>query len=94
VPNDRLPSDVACSNPEVRAAYQELLTAMVGLFETSLEDRRPDAHQMALVLAALCVGGMILARTLPDSTLAEDIRKAALQEAQRLTQESTIRANS
>jgi TetR/AcrR family transcriptional repressor of nem operon len=80
-----LPSDVARSNPEVREAYQELLTAMVGLFETSLEDRRPDAHEMALVLAALCVGGMVLARTLPDSTLAEDIRKAAHQEAQRLT---------
>jgi TetR/AcrR family transcriptional repressor of nem operon len=89
-----LPSDVARSNPEVRAAYQELLTAMVGLFETSLEDRRPDAHQMALVLAALCVGGMVLARTLPDSTLAEDIRKAAHHEAQRLTQETALHANS
>ena len=89
-----LPSDVARSNPEVRAAYQEVLTGMVGLFETSLEVRRPDAHQMALVLAALCVGGMVLARTLPDSTLAENVRKAAHQEAQRLTQASPIRANS
>lgn len=89
-----LPSDVARSNPEVRAAYQELLTAMVGLFETSLEDRRPDAHQMALVLAALCVGGMVLARTLPDSTLAEDVRKAAHHEAQRLTQETAPHTNS
>lgn len=77
-----LPSDVARSNPEVQEAYQELLTAMVGLFETSLEGQKADAHQTALVLAALCVGGMVLARTLPDSELAEEVRKAAHHEAQ------------
>jgi TetR/AcrR family transcriptional repressor of nem operon len=80
-----LPSDVARSNPEVRTAYQELLTAMVGLFETSLEEQDADARQSALVLAALCVGGMVLARTLPDSALAEEVRKAAHLEAQRVT---------
>lgn len=77
-----LPSDIARSNPEVQEAYQELLTAMVGLFETSLERQKADARHTALVLAALCVGGMVLARTLPDSELAEEVRKAAHQEAQ------------
>lgn len=80
-----LPSDVARSNPEVQAAYQSLLTAMVGLFETSLEKQTDDSRRRALVLAALCVGGMVLARTLPDSTLAEEVRNAAHDEAQRLT---------
>ena len=87
-----LPSDVSRSNPEVRAAYQSLLTAMVGLFETSLAHRSEgapqpegDARQAALVLAALCVGGMVLARTLPDSELAEEVRKAAHHEAQRVS---------
>lgn len=79
-----LPSDVARSNPEVRAAYQALLTAMVGLFETSLEERGADARHAALILTALCVGGMVLARTLPDSTLAEEVRKAAHHEALRV----------
>jgi AcrR family transcriptional regulator len=79
-----LPSDVARSNPEVRAAYQELLTAMVGLFETSLEEQAADSRHAALVLAALCVGGMVLARTLPDSALAENVRKAAHHESQRI----------
>lgn len=77
-----LPSDVARSNPEVQEAYQMLLTAMVGLFETSLQEQNAEARHTALVLAALCVGGMVLARTLPDSKLAEEVRKAAHHEAQ------------
>lgn len=79
-----LPSDVARANPEVRASYQELLKAMVSLFENSLNDyehQRPKA----LSLAALCVGGMVLARTLPDSELAEEVRQAALQTARQMT---------
>ena len=79
-----LPSDVGRGNPEVQAAYQTLLTAMVGLFETSLKEHDTDARRKSLVLAALCVGGMVLARTLPDSELAEDVRNAAHDEAQRL----------
>jgi hypothetical protein len=30
-----------------------------------------------MALSALCVGGMILARTLPDSDLAQAVREAA-----------------
>ena len=87
-----LPSDVARSKPEVQTAYQELLTAMVGLFETSLKERAKesnnDARRSALVLAALCVGGMVLARTLPNSELADEIRNTAHDEAQRLAHAS------
>jgi len=72
-----LPSDVGRSNPEVQAAYQRLLEAMVGLFESSLEGPKRQKRQTALTLAALCVGGMVLARTLPDSQLAEAVRDAA-----------------
>lgn len=85
-----LPCDVARSSPEVRATYQSLLTTMVGLFESSLQEQEAGARQAALVLAALCVGGMVLARTLPDSTLAEEVRKAAHQEAQRLTRAAAM----
>lgn len=77
-----LPSDIARANPQVRKAYQLLLTSMVGLFENGLsENEMPDgagpARDRALALAALCVGGMVLARTLPDSELAEELRAAA-----------------
>ncbi|MEJ8473190.1 TetR/AcrR family transcriptional regulator [Roseibium algae] len=109
-----LPSDVARSSQDVQSAYQELLTAMVGLFEKSLSDKDTSSNhdeekasesaaqtpengnlkdapnsaeeirQQALSLAALCVGGMVLARTLPGSRLAEDLRMAAHATARRM----------
>jgi TetR/AcrR family transcriptional repressor of nem operon len=73
-----LPSDVGRGNPEVQAAYQGLLEAMVGLFESSLAGGgKRKRRQKALALAALSVGGMVLARTLKDSALAEEVRSAA-----------------
>jgi TetR/AcrR family transcriptional regulator, transcriptional repressor for nem operon len=80
-----LPSDVARSSPEVQNSFQELLSAMVWLFDSSLAVNGKDHRQEALSLAALCVGGMVLARTLPDSELAEEIRAAAQATAKRLT---------
>jgi TetR/AcrR family transcriptional regulator, transcriptional repressor for nem operon len=72
-----MPSDVARSSGEVQSAYQDLLRAMVWLFERSLEDCTSGARERALAMAALCVGGMVLARTLPDSELAKEVREAA-----------------
>jgi TetR/AcrR family transcriptional repressor of nem operon len=65
-----LPSDVARAKPDVQASYQALLESMVGLFSEELKDHSDNVRQKALSLAALAVGGMILARTLPDSALA------------------------
>lgn len=72
-----LPSDVARASSEVRSAYQDLLTAMVWLFENSLEGDDKQCRERALAMAALCVGGMVLARTLPDFELAQEVRAAA-----------------
>lgn len=86
-----LPSDIARSNPAVQASYQELLQAMVGFFEQGFDNpsqhalASTKAREKALGLAALCVGGMVLARTLPNSTLAKEVRVAALQTAQAIT---------
>lgn len=84
-----LPSDVARASPEVRAAFQQLLTAMVGLLQSSLlQQEDPQARQKAMAMAALCVGGMVLARTLPECELATEIRSAALQTATAMTSRS------
>ena len=80
-----LPSDIARANPEVQASYQELLEAMVWLFESGLEKQDNKARQKALSMAALCIGGMILARTLPASALVEEVRLAALHTATEMT---------
>lgn len=72
-----LPSDIARSSPEVQNSFQELLKAMVWLFESKMDANAETNKRNALSMTALCIGGMVLARTLPDSGLAEDIRSAA-----------------
>src|SRR5262245_3941694 len=46
-------------------------------FEANLPQGQPTPRQKALALAALCVGGMVLARAIDDSSLAQDVRDAA-----------------
>ena len=72
-----LPSDVARAGNEVRASYHELLVAMVWLFENSLADSTNEARTKALEITALCIGGMVIARALPKSSLVSEIRAAA-----------------
>jgi len=70
-----LPSDVARSSPLVKAAYREVAESMIQVFKANLHG--PKARQQALILVALCVGGMVLARALDDQALADDFRDAA-----------------
>lgn len=72
-----LPSDVARATPEARKSYEELLRAMIWLYEHNLPEERPDKRAKACVLAALSVGGMVLSRTLADEELADEVRGAA-----------------
>lgn len=81
-----LPSDVARAKDSVGQSYQVLVEAIVGLFETGLAKQSPTPREAALSIAALCIGGMVLARTVPDAQLSEDIRAAAKQTALGLTQ--------
>ena len=76
-----LPSDVTRGAPQVREAYQHLLEAMVSLYHRALPGSVADRWTTALALAATSVGGMVLARTLPDSQLAGEVRAAALAKA-------------
>ncbi len=71
-----LPSDTARASDKVRGAYTDLLRAMVWLFEHNGADKGAQ-RQKALSLAATCVGGMVLARTVGDTALSEEIRTAA-----------------
>jgi AcrR family transcriptional regulator len=74
-----LPSDVARSSQAIKAAYREVVESMIRLFEANLNG--PRAREQALVLTALCVGGMVLARGIDDQRLADDIRNAAHKQA-------------
>lgn len=73
-----LPSDIARAGPRVRAAYEKALQTMVAVFEACPpETSTRRKRRRALSLVTLCVGGMVLARTLNDAALADDIREAA-----------------
>ena len=49
---------------------------MVGVLEHGLEGRL-EMRERALALAALCIGGMAVARAVDDVNLAHEIREAA-----------------
>ena len=61
--------------------FKKPIRSLVFLFEKSLKKESTIARESALSLAALCVGGMVLSRTLPNSELAEEIRCAAQKTA-------------
>jgi len=56
---------------------------MVKVFRDHLKG--PRARDRALALVALCVGGMVLARSVGDPDLADDFRRAAHAEVLRTT---------
>lgn len=72
-----LPSDVARGGDALKRAYQKVLESMVSIFEAHLCTRGNGERSTALTMAALCVGGMVLARAVDDQDLADGIRSAA-----------------
>jgi len=77
-----LATDVARSEGPARAAYRRVLAMMTGAFAAHLGPSSLDAganapEQRALAVAALCVGGMVLARAVDDAGMADALRAAA-----------------
>lgn len=77
-------TDVARAGPKVQESYRELLEGMVALFDANLPQVGNASRQKALSLAALCVGGMVVARALPGDPVADEIRQAAMDDAMEL----------
>jgi TetR/AcrR family transcriptional regulator, transcriptional repressor for nem operon len=50
---------------------------LIDVFELGLGRQGAAARQRALAIAALCVGGMVLARTIEDRALADELREAS-----------------
>ena len=47
---------------------------MVSVLERSLTDKKGPRRTKAQAIAALCIGGMVVARTMVDRELADDLR--------------------
>ena len=79
-----LPSDVTRSDKAVRRAFQTVFEAMVRALENSMPRSRSSRHAAAQATAAMCVGGMIVARAMADRPLADELRDACMAVALQL----------
>lgn len=79
-----LPGDVARSGKAVRRSFENVFKAMAGLFEESFKRKGRADRQRALAIAGICVGGMVVARSVESAELADAIRAAARDTALRL----------
>ena len=73
-----LPGDIGSTDPRVRIAFENALRLMVDIFEQGLARKGQPARNRALAISALCVGGMVLSRSIEDRALADEVRQAAL----------------
>lgn len=79
-----LPSDVARSGASAKQAYQRAFNAMVETLQRgSLNNDHPN-RTTALAIAALCVGGMVIARASDDLAFADELRDATIAVALKL----------
>jgi TetR/AcrR family transcriptional regulator, transcriptional repressor for nem operon len=72
-----LPNDVSRTEQSVKLAFESVLKVLIDIFEQGLERKGEPARKRALAVTALCVGGMVLARTVDDRALADELREAA-----------------
>jgi TetR/AcrR family transcriptional regulator, transcriptional repressor for nem operon len=71
-----LPTDVARSGKSAKVAFETVFKAMVSVLERSLIQNGRRRRITAESIAALCIGGMVVARTLDDRGLADELRDA------------------
>jgi len=76
-----LPSDVARGDERVKTAFETVFKAMVALLGREVKD---GSQNTAMAIAALCIGGMVVARSLNDRGLSDEIREAATRVALKL----------
>jgi TetR/AcrR family transcriptional repressor of nem operon len=73
-----LPSDVARAGESAKRAYESVITAMVEILQRSAASGTRPARASALAIAALCVGGMVIAKASQDTAFAHELREAAM----------------
>jgi TetR/AcrR family transcriptional repressor of nem operon len=73
-----LPTDVARSGVSAKRAFETVFKAMVSVLERSLAQNDLRRHATAQSIAALSIGGMVVARTMVDRALADELREACI----------------
>ena len=78
-----LPSDVARGGRKAKQAFENVFRAMVRFLESDVRGR-DGTDTTAQAIAALCIGGMVVARAMDDRVLADGLCDACLGVALRL----------
>jgi TetR/AcrR family transcriptional regulator, transcriptional repressor for nem operon len=73
-----LPTDVARSGASAKRAFETVFKAMVNVLDRSLNGNGRRRRTTAQAIAALSIGGMIVARTIVDRALADELRTACM----------------
>jgi TetR/AcrR family transcriptional regulator, transcriptional repressor for nem operon len=76
-----LPTDVARSGAAARQAFETVFRAMVDVLARSLTGKKPQARVRAQAIAALSIGGMVVARSLAERGYADQLRSSCLRVA-------------
>ena len=71
-----LPTDVARSGKTAKRAFETVFKAMVSVLERSLTGDGRRKRTTAQAIAALSVGGMVVARAIVDRAVADELRAA------------------
>ena len=73
-----LPTDVARSGVSARTAFETVFRSMVSVLERSVRLSGINRHTTAQATAAMCIGGMVIARAVVNRKVADDLRKACM----------------
>jgi len=76
-----LPTDVSRSGESARAAYENVFRAMVSVLERSQSQGGASRRRVAQATAAMCIGAMIVARTVVNGSVADELRDACMKVA-------------
>ena len=76
-----LPSDVARADEKVKTAFETVFKAMVAALGREVRNAKAPREQTAMAIAALCIGGMVVARSMNDNKFGERLRDAAADAA-------------
>jgi AcrR family transcriptional regulator len=72
-----LPGDVARGDERLKTAFETVFKAMVALLGRDIRNSAASREDTAMAIAALCIGGMVVSRSLNDRALIERLREAA-----------------
>jgi TetR/AcrR family transcriptional regulator, transcriptional repressor for nem operon len=73
-----LPTDVARSGATAKRAFETVFQAMVSVLERSSIHHGRPRRATAQGIAALCVGGMVVARAMVNRSVADELRQACM----------------